>query len=151
MASSWRSSRPSRRSSSSRVARRAAGRRDRVTPSTRPWPSASPERVPAGTVAARRRGQFVQEYTPVLRHRTGERFVARAYAGRQPGRLWEAWLVFLSLRTGRAVATDRETTQSTREHVLYWATGLGRTYLQGALARALAQPGGPGTRRIAPT
>jgi hypothetical protein len=56
---------------------------------------------------------------------------------RQPGGLWEAWLVFFSLRTGTTLATDRETTQSTREHVLYWATGLGRTYLQGALQRAL--------------
>ena len=38
---------------------------------------------------------------------------------------------------GDAVATDRETTQGKREHVLYWATGLGPTYLQGALERAL--------------
>ena len=38
---------------------------------------------------------------------------------------------------GAALATDRETTQGKREHVLYWATGLGPTYLQGALERAL--------------
>jgi hypothetical protein len=104
--------------------------------------------VVAGVVVTRQGIQFVQQYTPVLKNRTGERFAARAYAGRQPGGLWEAWLVFVSLRTGRAVATDRETTQSKREHVLYWATGLGRTYLQGALARALARRGGPRTRRL---
>jgi hypothetical protein len=81
--------------------------------------------------------QFVQQYTPILKAPNGERHVARAYMSRQPGGLWEGWLVFFSLRTRVALATDRETTQSTREHVLYWATGLGETYLQGALERAL--------------
>ena len=69
---------------------------------------------------------------------------------RRPDGLWEAWLVFFSLRTGKALATDRETTQSTRQHVLYWATGLGPTYLRGALERALAgQPEARRARRIA--
>jgi hypothetical protein len=81
--------------------------------------------------------QLVRQYTPALKGPRGERYVAQAYMARQPGGLWEAWLVFFSLRTGTTLATDRETTQSTREHVLYWATGLGRTYLQGALQRAL--------------
>lgn len=81
--------------------------------------------------------QFVRQYTPILRSPTGETFVARVYTDRQPGGLWEAWLVFFSLTTGGALATDRETTQGKREQVLYWATGLGPTYLQGALERAL--------------
>jgi hypothetical protein len=81
--------------------------------------------------------QFVQQYTPILVGPTGERYVAQAYMDRQPGGLWEAWLVFFSLETGAALATDRETTQSTRQHIIYWATGLGETYLQGALERAL--------------
>lgn len=81
--------------------------------------------------------QFVRQYTPILKAPTGETFVARAYTDRQPGGLWEGWLVFFSLTTGGALATDRETTQGKREHVLYWATGLGPTYLQGALERAL--------------
>jgi hypothetical protein len=85
----------------------------------------------------RARIQFVQQYTPILVGPTGERYVAQAYMDRQPGGLWEAWLVFFSLETGAALATDRETTQSTREHIIYWATGLGETYLQGALGRAL--------------
>jgi hypothetical protein len=94
--------------------------------------------------------QFVQQYSPILKAPTGERYVARAYMARQPVGLWEAWLVFFSLRTGAALATDRETTQSTREHVLYWATGLGRTYLHGALLRALDRhPEAQLTRRAA--
>lgn len=81
--------------------------------------------------------QFVRQYIQILKSPTGETFVARAYMDRQPGGLWEAWLVFFSLSTGAALATDRETTQGKREHLLYWATGLGPTYLQGALERAL--------------
>jgi hypothetical protein len=94
--------------------------------------------------------QFVRQYTSVLKGRGGESYVARAYMDRQPGGLWEGWLVFFSLGTGRALATDRETTQGRREHVLYWATGLGPTYLQGALDRALAlQPEAQLARRVA--
>jgi hypothetical protein len=81
--------------------------------------------------------QLAQRYTWVLKAPGGERYAARAYMARQPTGLWEAWLVFLSLHDGTALATDRETTQSTRAHVLYWASGLSRTYLQGALERAL--------------
>ena len=58
--------------------------------------------------------------------------------------------VLLAQHWGRALATDRETTQGKREHVLYWATGLGSTYLQGALERALAlQPEAQLARRAA--
>src|SRR5262245_14805762 len=91
----------------------------------------------AGKLSARTRIQFVQQYTPVLASPTGERYVAQAYMDRQPGGLWEAWLVFFSLETGAAFATDRETAQSTRAHSIHWPTGLGETYLVGALERAL--------------
>src|SRR5262245_48245749 len=92
--------------------------------------------------------QFVRQYTPILKGPGRERFVALAYMKHRPGGLWEARLVFLSLKTGAAIATDRETTQGKREHVLYWATGLGPTYLRGALERALRrQAGANGARR----
>ena len=81
--------------------------------------------------------QFIQQYTHVLKTLPGEQYVARVYADRQPGGLWEAWLVFFSLTTGAVLATDRETTQGKREYVLYWASGLSPTYLLGALERAL--------------
>jgi hypothetical protein len=98
----------------------------------------------------RPRIQLVRQYTPILQGPSGEAYVARAYMDRQPGGLWEAWLVFFSLRSGAAIATDRETTQSKREHVLYWATGLGPTYLKGALERALdLRPDARLARRIA--
>lgn len=64
-------------------------------------------------------------------------YVARAYADQQPGGLWEGWLAFFPLTGGRVLATDRETTQSKRGDVDYWAGGLTQTYLEGALRRAL--------------
>jgi hypothetical protein len=97
----------------------------------------TPPAVVGPVKTSRSRIQFVRQYTTILRGPAGEPYVARAYMDRQPGGLWEAWLVFFSLRSGIAIATDRETTQSKREHVLYWATGLGPTYLKGALERAL--------------
>jgi hypothetical protein len=81
--------------------------------------------------------QLAQRFTALLKGPDGVRYTARAYMARQPGGRWEAWLVFFSLMDGTALATDRETTQSTRADVLYWATGLTETYLQGALERAL--------------
>jgi hypothetical protein len=64
-------------------------------------------------------------------------YVARAYADQQPGGLWEGWLAFFPVSAGEVLATDRETTQSKRSDVDYWASGLTATYLEGALRRAL--------------
>jgi hypothetical protein len=94
--------------------------------------------------------QFVQQYPSILQAPSGEQFVARVYADRQRGGLWEAWLVFFSLTTSTVLATDRETTQGKREHILYWASGLSPTYLQGALERALdLRPESQLARRLA--
>ena len=69
--------------------------------------------------------QLVRQYTPILRARRARRT--------SPGPTWTGnpavcgkpgWSS--SRSHGAALATDRETTQSKREHVLYWATGLGR-------------------------
>ena len=51
--------------------------------------------------------------------------------------LWEGWLEFTDVETGAVIRTARETTQPTRADVMYWATGLTRVYLEGALARTL--------------
>jgi hypothetical protein len=50
--------------------------------------------------------------------------------------LWQGWIEF---RSGtRDLRTGRETSQPNRDDLLYWAQGLTHTYLEGALARALA-------------
>ncbi len=51
--------------------------------------------------------------------------------------LWEGLLEFEPVADpGQAILTDRETTQPNRADLEYWAQGLSRVYLQGALARA---------------
>ncbi len=51
---------------------------------------------------------------------------------------WEAWIVFEHARDHQRVVTPVETTQPNAQAVLYWATGLGQAYFEGALRRALA-------------
>ena len=52
---------------------------------------------------------------------------------------WEGWLVFVPADGSPPLATSRETTQSNRAALTYWASGLAATYLEGAFARAVAR------------
>jgi hypothetical protein len=79
--------------------------------------------------------QFIYQYSSVLRL-AGADYVVRVYADQQPDGLWQGWFVFFPLSGGAPVVTDRETTQSTREAVVYWASGISPVYLEGALRRA---------------
>jgi hypothetical protein len=49
---------------------------------------------------------------------------------------WEGWIEFVAVGAAIVLRTDQETTQSNREGVAYWASGLGTAYLEGAFARA---------------
>lgn len=55
--------------------------------------------------------------------------------------LWEGWIEFEG--PYGAVRTARETEQPNLDDLRYWAQGLTMVYLQGALARALAEPVAP--------
>jgi hypothetical protein len=77
----------------------------------------------------------IQQYPLV--HYGGQRYRPRVYGDRQPDGSWGGWIVFFPLDGSPAVATDRETTQSTLESLGVWATGLTSVYLEGALVRAL--------------
>jgi len=81
---------------------------------------------------------FVQQYSVILVDAYGRRYVSRVYGARRPDDLWDGWFVFFPLDGGRALATDRETTQSNLAAVRYWASGITTTYLEGALERARA-------------
>jgi hypothetical protein len=74
----------------------------------------------------------------VLVHSSGGRYTAQV-CGRleEDGRLWEGWIEFVPLDGGTVRRTPRETEQSSRDDLGYWATGLSTTYLEGALDRAL--------------
>src|SRR5688500_13102568 len=72
----------------------------------------------------------------------GRRFFAQAAGKETDGGLWEGWLEFLPAdESAEPVCSERETTQPNRKNVEYWAQGLTRVYLEGALNRALKPSG----------
>jgi hypothetical protein len=80
----------------------------------------------------------VQQYSGTLVDPYGRKYVARVYSARRPDDVWDGWFVFFPLDGGRALATDRETTQGSLAAVRYWAGGITTIYLEGALERARA-------------
>jgi hypothetical protein len=76
----------------------------------------------------------LQEFSQRLSAADGSSFVARAFAERR-GNIWIGWLEFESA-DGRILRTGEETSQPSREAVAYWASGLERIYLDGAIRRA---------------
>jgi hypothetical protein len=72
----------------------------------------------------------------------GRKFFAQAAGKETDGKLWEGWLEFLPTDdSSEPVCSERETTQPNRKNVEYWAQGLTRVYLEGALNRALKPSG----------
>ena len=68
----------------------------------------------------------------------GARYAPSACARMTEDGRWEGWIEFTNVDTGAVVRSGRETTQPSRDDTMYWATGLTRVYLEGALDRALA-------------
>jgi hypothetical protein len=83
--------------------------------------------------------EFIHQFASPASSKSGARYLARVYADRQPRGLWEAWFVFFPVIGEGTLATDRETTQSKLEDVVYWAHGITPVYLEGALQRAIEQ------------
>jgi len=84
---------------------------------------------------------------PIMNQR-GEMYFAEAVGRRrEEDGLWEGWLEFEAVDdSSPRISTERESTQPNRVDLEYWAQGLTRVYLQGALARAedraqVARPG----------
>jgi hypothetical protein len=67
----------------------------------------------------------------------GAKYFAQAVGREREDGLWEGWLEFTAARVGSpAIDSGRETTQPNRADLEYWAQGLTKAYLQGALIRA---------------
>ena len=79
---------------------------------------------------------LIHEFTMLARDGDGHVYRARCYGRERRDGTWIGWLEFVAVGADRTLRTERETTQSSREHVWYWATGLEPYYLQGAFARA---------------
>lgn len=63
-------------------------------------------------------------------------YVAQIWAREMGNGGWEAWIVFVPVATGLPRRTERDTIQTTRAAVEYWASGVTSIYLQGAFARS---------------
>ncbi len=73
----------------------------------------------------------------------GKIYFAHAVGKEVDGGRWDGWLEFQEVNDALdALASGRETTQPNRKNLEYWAQGLTKVYLEGALDRAisLAQP-----------
>lgn len=85
--------------------------------------------------------EVLVDYENTIAGADGSRWAARACGRRGAINMWEGWIEFVPLDLDRKpVRSTRETTQPSREDLLYWATGLTPVYLRGALTRALEAP-----------
>ena len=72
---------------------------------------------------------------------SGRRYFAQAVGHHREDGLWEGWLEFIAVNEDApALGSGRETTQPNRADMDYWAQGLSKVYLEGALARAESLP-----------
>jgi hypothetical protein len=67
---------------------------------------------------------------------SGRQFIVRLYGDERADGTWIGWIEFEATATAVTLRTGRETTQSNREQLSYWASGLESTYFDGAFARA---------------
>ncbi|HEV3139853.1 MAG TPA: hypothetical protein VGY57_05030 [Vicinamibacterales bacterium] len=84
--------------------------------------------------------ETLQQYGGVILAEDGTRYYARTCGAEIRGGMWQAWIEFVPVGGGTPIHTWRETTQPNRVDTVYWATGLSRVYLEGALRRALSGP-----------
>jgi hypothetical protein len=80
---------------------------------------------------------FADFSEPVL-GKDGTAYLGRVAGVMTPKARWEGWIEFIPVAGGPPIRTPRETTQPTRGDIAYWATGLTRVYLEGAVERALS-------------
>jgi hypothetical protein len=81
--------------------------------------------------------EVLVKFDEPIRDADGAMYFAQAAGRQRDDGLWEGWLEFIGLdESARSICSDRETTQPNRADLEYWAQGLTRVYLQGALARA---------------
>jgi hypothetical protein len=67
----------------------------------------------------------------------GTFYTARVCGRPAPDVGWEGWIEFVPGDGSQVLRSQRETRQSDRDALLYWATGLTQVYLEGSLTRTL--------------
>lgn len=82
--------------------------------------------------------ELIREHATRIEADDGILYLVRTYGQERVDGTWEAWLEFhpVAAGSGLVLRTGRETSQSNREGVDYWSSGLEPVYLEGAFARA---------------
>lgn len=91
-----------------------------------------------------------QQFERPMTDGSGDTYLVFVQGRSRPHDTWEGWLVFERQRDARRFSTPVETTQPNAQAVLYWASGLENTYLEGALERALSVSIAPRSMADAP-
>jgi hypothetical protein len=80
--------------------------------------------------------ELIWRHSTHVRTPEGIVYAAQTYAAPQRDGTWAGWLEFTPvIGDGPVLRTERETTQPSKDAVLYWATGIEPVYLQGAFER----------------
>jgi hypothetical protein len=81
--------------------------------------------------------EILVKFDEPIRDEDGLLYSAQATGRKREDGLWEGWLEFSGMSGSTSLFhSGRETTQPNRADLEYWAQGLSKVYLQGALARA---------------
>jgi hypothetical protein len=87
--------------------------------------------------------EILVKFDEPITAKNGDTYFAQAVGTEVEGGLWSGWLEFQAANEGvDALVSGRETTQPNRKNLEFWAQGLTKVYLEGALDRAisLAEP-----------
>ena len=79
---------------------------------------------------------LVHTYSEAVRDPEGRGYAAEVHAQERIDGMWETWLEFRGLGRDVMLRTRRESELPNRRAVLYWASALQPSYLDGALLRA---------------
>jgi hypothetical protein len=99
-------------------------------------PVSTTARVELATVHLVGKPVLIHRFSEPFRIEDGPTYIVRALGQRRSDGTWIGWLEFTDVASGAVRRTGRETTQSNREQLVYWATGLEQVYLMGAIGRA---------------
>jgi hypothetical protein len=81
--------------------------------------------------------ELIFEHAVRVQDEDGAVYVPRTYGEARDDGTWQGWIEFHPLELGkRVLTTGRETSQSNRVALEYWASGLEPIYFDGAFNRA---------------
>ncbi len=85
--------------------------------------------------------ELIHEHAVRVEDADGAVYLPRTYGEMRVDGTWRGWIEFHPLiGAGRVLSTGQETSQSNRDTLMYWASGLEPVYFEGALVRAIGEP-----------